>query len=212
MENIALYVHDFHAKFGLAYYGEPRAFFGDELALRVKRQTEELNELMDAKTVKDAVDALIDYLYIAVGTLGLAGYHTAIGLEDKCKPAFDLGELSVAHQPLHDLNTKICNALNEQQLDGAYIALNQAIYYLSRVFYHSGIPALACFKEVHEANMRKERGNAHTSKYGNTYDIVKPAGFVAADVGKVLAAHGINPETPFTAVLFNLGDTNAAVH
>lgn len=212
MENISLYVHDFHAKFGLAYYGEPRTFDGEQLALRVKRQSEELQELMEARTVKDAVDALVDYLYIAVGTLGLAGYHTAVGLEDTRKPQFDLAELTLAHQPLHELNKNICDALLAQDLHKTFEALNRAIYYVGRVFYHTGVPGLSCFLEVHNANMRKERGTAHTSKYGNTYDIVKPAGFIAADVGKVLAAHGINPDQPYASAVFNLGDGNVAVH
>lgn len=51
----------------------------------------------------------------------------------------------------------------------------------------SGIPHDAVFKEVHEANMRKERVvNAHESRRLNKLDVKKPEGWVAPDVAEVL--------------------------
>lgn len=58
--------------------------------------------------------------------------------------------------------------------------------------YHM-FPLQALWDEVHAANMRKERGSESTSKYGNKYDIVKPAGWVPPFLDDALNTAKINP-------------------
>ena len=58
--------------------------------------------------------------------------------------------------------------------------------------YHM-FPFQALWDEVHAANMRKERGSESTSKYGNKYDIVKPAGWVPPFLDDALNAAKIDP-------------------
>lgn len=54
-------------------------------------------------------------------------------------------------------------------------------------------PLQALWDEVHAANMRKVRGTVETSKYGNSYDVVKPAGWIPPFLDDILAAAGIDP-------------------
>lgn len=58
--------------------------------------------------------------------------------------------------------------------------------------YHQ-LPLQPLWDEVHAANMRKVRGTEKTSKYGNSYDVVKPAGWVPPFLDDILAAAGIDP-------------------
>ena len=65
-------LHAFHLKYG--FYDEP--FTASKLAFRVDLLDEEMQELKEALSTQDAenvVDALIDLIYIATGTLDLAG-------------------------------------------------------------------------------------------------------------------------------------------
>lgn len=58
-------------------------------------------------------------------------------------------------------------------VDICYIALGTA--------YRRGWDFAEAWRRVHVANMTKERGEAKTSKYGSSYDIVKPVGWKAPD-------------------------------
>ena len=66
----------FHEKFGLAYYGPIRALEPDVSAFRIKFLKEELNEYEKAVAVGDIegqLDALVDLVYVALGTAYLQG-------------------------------------------------------------------------------------------------------------------------------------------
>lgn len=58
---------------------------------------------------------------------------------------------------------------------------------------YNALPLQALWDEVHSANMRKARGTEGTSKYGNKYDIVKPADWVPPFLDDALNAAKINP-------------------
>lgn len=58
---------------------------------------------------------------------------------------------------------------------------------------YNDLPLQALWDEVHSANMRKERGTEGTSKYGNKFDIVKPAGWVPPFLDDALNAAEIDP-------------------
>lgn len=152
-------VADFHAKFGISVNPLDDAAQAD---LRIKRQDEEFQELIDAihdnGTMRDAADAVIDILYIAAGTFEL--------LKDRDGGLTDHTNLS------------------KDVLKGFYAALIRR--------YHM-FPLQALWDEVHSANMRKERGSESTSKYGNKYDIVKPAGWVPPFLDDALNAAKIDP-------------------
>lgn len=71
--------------------------------------------------------------------------------------------------------------------------------------YASRLPLQALWDEVHNANMRKERGTEATSKYGNKFDIVKPAGWVGPNIAGVLSSNGIAPLTEANAWAAEVG-------
>jgi len=67
----------FHKKFGLAYNGEPRALPEDLAGFRVKFMHEELAEYEKAMAEGDMegmLDALVDLVYVALGTAYLHGF------------------------------------------------------------------------------------------------------------------------------------------
>ncbi len=67
----------FHAKFGLEYTGPSRLLDDETAAFRVKFLEEELTEYINAVADKDivgAADALVDLVYVAMGTSLLHGF------------------------------------------------------------------------------------------------------------------------------------------
>ena len=111
----------------------------------------------------------------------VAAFHQKFGLEPTSQPDFpvrDIWVLKNAHlqEELDEIRAAAINGNLEEYFDGlidlVYVALGAA--------YLSGLPFNEGFKRVHEANMKKVRAlRTEDSKRGSTYDIVKPAGFVA---------------------------------
>ena len=75
-------ISDFHMKFGLEYHGPPR-FLSDEMtSFRVGFMQEELDEYKSAVYAGDMekqFDALIDLIYVALGTSYLHGFPFGAG-------------------------------------------------------------------------------------------------------------------------------------
>jgi predicted HAD superfamily Cof-like phosphohydrolase len=67
-------IKDFHEKFGLSYDGPPRKLPADTEDFRVKFMQEELDEYINADTLDKKFDALIDLVYVALGTAYLHGF------------------------------------------------------------------------------------------------------------------------------------------
>ena len=111
----------------------------------------------------------------------VAEFHEKFELEPTAQPDFPVEEiwrLKNAHlqEELDELRKASYNGDLEEYFDGlidlVYVALGAA--------YLAGLPFNEGFKRVHEANMKKVRAyRQEDSKRGSTYDIVKPAGFVA---------------------------------
>ncbi len=67
-------IKDFHEKFGLEYSGPPRDLPADFAAFRLGFIFEELDELIVAETKADVLDALVDLVYVVMGTAYLQGF------------------------------------------------------------------------------------------------------------------------------------------
>lgn len=67
-------VKKMHEKFGIDYAGEPRHLDPEEKAFRVKCLKEEINEYESAVSRSDELDALIDLMVFALGSLERHGY------------------------------------------------------------------------------------------------------------------------------------------
>lgn len=75
-------IRDFHEKFGLEYKGPPRALEPEMSKFRVGFMQEELDEYQSAVYSGDLAgqfDALIDLIYVALGTAYLQGFPFAAG-------------------------------------------------------------------------------------------------------------------------------------
>jgi len=111
----------------------------------------------------------------------VAAFHQKFGLEPTNQPDFpvrEIWELKNVHlqEEMNEIRASAINGNLEEYFDGlidlVYVALGAA--------YLSGLPFNEGFKRVHDANMKKVRAlRTEDSKRGSTYDIVKPAGFVA---------------------------------
>jgi len=111
----------------------------------------------------------------------VASFHQKFALEPTAQPDFpveEIWQLKNVHlqEELNEIRAAAINGDLEEYFDGlidlVYVALGAA--------YLAGLPFNEGFKRVHEANMTKVRAlRQEDSKRGSTYDIVKPAGFVA---------------------------------
>lgn len=190
-------IHDFHAKFGMAYTGSTRLLYGEMLDLRVKRLKEEADELKDATTLLDACDALVDLLYIAGGTLYLQG---------PCPPLMLSKDFVKVHPEDFDWDVELDSDMrhlvlmvNDLVNTGKAVETTSLLklwYFCNRIAYWTKLPVPELFANVHAANMRKERGCAKTSKYGNSYDIIKPEGWYGPDeeARNILVRAGFDPD------------------
>lgn len=71
-------ISDFHVKFGNDYSGKPRNLPDDLLNFRVRFLEEELTEYKHAAISEDLegqLDALVDLVYVAIGTAYLQGFN-----------------------------------------------------------------------------------------------------------------------------------------
>ena len=71
-------IEEFHDKFGIAYYGPPRALPEDLIEFRTTFMDEELDEYIQAAAKGDKakmLDSLVDLVYVAVGTAHLHGFN-----------------------------------------------------------------------------------------------------------------------------------------
>jgi predicted HAD superfamily Cof-like phosphohydrolase len=111
----------------------------------------------------------------------VAAFHEKYELEPTPQPDFpiqEIGELKNVH--LQEELDEIKKALAEGNLEEYFDGLIDLVYVALGAAYLAGLPFNEGFKRVHDANMKKVRAlRTEDSKRGSTYDIVKPAGFVA---------------------------------
>lgn len=111
----------------------------------------------------------------------VAAFHQKFGLEPTQFPDFPIEEIwklknKHMQEELDEIRAAAINGDLEEYFDG----LIDLIYVALGAAYLAGLPFNQGFRRVHEANMTKVRAlRQEDSKRGSTYDIVKPAGFVA---------------------------------
>ena len=72
-------VDAFLAKFSVKYDGLPRSLSGATRNERIRHMLEEIEEYKNAKTVAEEFDALIDLIYLAIGTARMQGLDLEVG-------------------------------------------------------------------------------------------------------------------------------------
>jgi predicted HAD superfamily Cof-like phosphohydrolase len=78
IEDMARDVVAFHKKYGIQYDGKPRDFEPELELFRLSRNLEEVSEYCQAKTLEQKLDALLDQVYIILGTAHLHGFTPEI--------------------------------------------------------------------------------------------------------------------------------------
>lgn len=190
-------VVDFHRKFKIDYTGDIRDL-PPELAWRREFLNEELREYEEAWGQQDLAkqfDALIDLTYVALGTFHLHG-----GTTHNLKVLNDLNpQLLQPKQcagPVNGKEMKVFTDIIRWTMDqydkthislGLYNKLNQLEYICMTCMNQATIhqfPWHLGFMEVHKANMAKRLSLPGEGRGEN--DIVKPKGWKAPDIQKVL--------------------------
>lgn len=67
-------VHSFMDKFHIGYHGKPRVINEDMEIYRAELLREEVNEYLQAESEVDTFDALLDIVYVAIGTCIIHGW------------------------------------------------------------------------------------------------------------------------------------------
>lgn len=172
--NIQSDIIQFQNKFGL----EPGVDI--DFKLRFDRLLEELNEFDTATTPWDKLDAIVDAVYIAAGTIRL--YWG----EDRLQTLGSFFMIPfVSGQPvpppelyptLPNLRWLVIEDSIEQHVTGCWWLIVSILQWaaLNRWDFHTA------WTRVHAANMAKERAtSSDQSKHGSAQDIIKPAGWTA---------------------------------
>jgi predicted HAD superfamily Cof-like phosphohydrolase len=111
----------------------------------------------------------------------VAAFHEKFELEPTPQPDFPIDEIvKLKNKHLQEELNEIIEGLDERDLEKYFDGLIDLVYVALGAAYLGRLPFNEGFKRVHEANMTKVRAlRQEDSKRGSTYDIVKPAGFVA---------------------------------
>jgi predicted HAD superfamily Cof-like phosphohydrolase len=111
----------------------------------------------------------------------VADFHKKFGLEPTDGPNFpELEILVLKNFHLQEELNEIKKASMETDLEEYFDGLIDLVYVALGAAYLANLPFEQGFLRVHQANMTKIRAlRQEDSKRGSTYDIVKPAGFVA---------------------------------
>jgi predicted HAD superfamily Cof-like phosphohydrolase len=67
-------IKEFHEKFGLRYDGLPRELSAPVTMFRASFMQEELNEYINSTALVDKLDALVDLMYVVLGTAYMHGF------------------------------------------------------------------------------------------------------------------------------------------
>ena len=89
----AILVTQMHENMGLGYDGPPRHLGEDESVFRITALQEELDEYMEASTLVEKYDALLDMLVFLLGTMHRHGFAYNLGFQEvmRCNMSKEVG-------------------------------------------------------------------------------------------------------------------------
>lgn len=187
---VASDVTAFHKKFDLKPISEGGK---PEFKLRYDRLVEELDEIkaaMDAGNKAEFLDALVDTIYIAVGTLYL--YDQTDWFNNEFEYPVQPGMEPCSWMSKFDVDYLRGYFTEEEETHCRHLPalVNHIMVWAANYNW----PMDAAWDEVQRANMAKERAkpDASNSKHKSGQDIVKPEGWVAPDIDKVVDWHQTN--------------------
>lgn len=201
----------FHRKFDQPHGTRPQFLTPEAFEFRHKFLQEELQEFHDAKHLVAQLDALMDLVYVAIGTALYVGCPQD-GLKNTW-PHFH-NHLDLL-QPIQALPI-IPTLLTPYEADYHSVGLEAAIHQFARAHrtasldpilplkrlvglaYQAAVqmssPWTLCWAHVQRANMKKIRANAEgtDSTRKTSMDVVKPPGWIApdAEIARTLSRSG----------------------
>ena len=130
-------------------------------------------------------------------------------MEEDIKEFHDKFKLSIAGNPkfLNDIDMRFrldfmqeeleecLRAFYNTDLEGFFDGLVDLAYVVLGTAHMMNLPFKKGWDEVHKANMKKERVvNDMQSKRGSSLDVIKPEGWEAPDLQKIIDQHTINDD------------------
>jgi predicted HAD superfamily Cof-like phosphohydrolase len=102
-------------------------------------------------------------------------FHAKFGLrQGTAKAKLDPHEWELRHKRLKEELDEYLEAVAAGNDVATLDALVDLVYIALGTAYRRGWDFGEAWTRVHEANMEKERGEEHNSKYGSSFDIIKP--------------------------------------
>lgn len=95
-------------------------------------------------------------------------------------------EWELRHARLKEELDEYLEAVEAGDDEGTFDALIDLCYIAIGTCYRRGWDFEEGWRRVHAANMAKERGKENSSKYGSSFDIVKPEGWTAPDLSDLV--------------------------
>jgi predicted HAD superfamily Cof-like phosphohydrolase len=178
-------VSAFHSAFDHPIHTAPQPLDTDVAKLRVALITEEYQELKEAKTDVDRVDALADLEYVTCGAA------LALGLwidTDPITASFFDGISTEDH--LEDLDASVAELVRAHETQDAMLfqdTLDEIWLTVQGLYVSYGFNGPAHFDLVHAANMAK-LGPDGKPIYREDGKVLKPEGWTAPDHAPLLAA------------------------
>ena len=115
-------------------------------------------------------------------------FHNKFGIPKVDKPSFlsvDLMQFRIKF--IEEELLEFIKAYKQDNLHDAFDALIDLTYVVLGTAYMMGLPFEDGWNEVHKANMEKIRvENSEQSKRKHSADVIKPEGWVAPDLNKLL--------------------------
>lgn len=126
----------------------------------------------------------------------VANFHSKFGLTGPLTPEEEELRHKRLYEEVHEYREAVEEGNKEKQLD----ALVDTVYIAIGTANRQGWNFDEAWKRVHAANMAKERGTENNSKYGSTFDIVKPVGWTAPDLSDLVNDHGIDESARYPVI------------
>jgi predicted HAD superfamily Cof-like phosphohydrolase len=126
----------------------------------------------------------------------IAAFHEKFQLQALPKPGFlGLEQTDFRLKFLDEELDELKHSIVKQDLPGALDAIVDLVYVALGTAYLMNLPFNEAWAAVQQANMAKVRTErAEDSKRGSTFDVVKPAGWTAPDIGKVIEQYELQLE------------------
>lgn len=108
---------------------------------------------------------------------GLRQEQAAVPVRDDVPGCMHTEEWKLRHARLREEGLEYDVAVERGEEDAILDSLVDLVYIALGTCYRRGWNFAEAWNRIHSANMKKERGEENSSKYGSGFDVIKPEGW-----------------------------------